>query len=61
MAAQGVATIIISSEVRELLGVCDRILVMFNGRITEEFKKGEKKTTPENILAAIEGGENDHV
>jgi ABC-type sugar transport system ATPase subunit len=60
MAAQGVATIIISSEVRELLGVCDRIIVMFNGRITEEFKKGEKKTTPENILAAIEGGENDH-
>ena len=60
MASQGVATILISSEVRELIGVCDRIIVMFNGRITEEFKKGEKKTTPENILAAIEGGENDH-
>jgi ABC-type sugar transport system ATPase subunit len=60
MASQGVATIIISSEVRELIGVCDRIIVMYNGRITEEFKKGQEKTTPENILAAIEGDENDH-
>jgi ABC-type sugar transport system ATPase subunit len=55
MAAQGVATIIISSEIREMIGVCDRILVMNNGRITEEFKKNDKNTTPENILAAIEG------
>ena len=60
MASQGVATIIISTEIRELIGVCDRILVMNDGRITEEFKKGEKKTTPENILTAIEGGVNNH-
>ncbi len=60
MASQGVATVIISTEIRELLGVCDRILVMYNGRITEEFKKGQKKTTPENILAAIEGVNNNH-
>lgn len=60
LAAQGVAVIIISTEIRELIGICDRILVMNNGRITEEFKKGEKKTTPENILDAIEGGKNNH-
>jgi len=60
MASQGVATIIISTEIRELIGVCDRILVMNNGRITEEFLKGQKRTTPENILEAIEGGNNKH-
>ncbi len=60
MAAAGVASIIISTEIRELIGVCDRILVMYNGHLTEEFKKGEKKTTPENILAAIEGGNENH-
>lgn len=56
LARQGVAILIISSEVRELLGVCDRILVMYNGRITAEFKAGEPVTTPENILLTIEGG-----
>ena len=35
MASQGVAAIIISTEVRELIGVCDRIIVMNNGRITK--------------------------
>lgn len=57
LAAQGIAILIVSSEVRELLGVCDRILVMYNGRITAEFKSGEPITTPENILLTIEGGQ----
>ncbi len=60
LASQGVATIIISTEIRELMGVCDRIIVMNNGRITDEFLKGAKNTTPENILDAIEGGKNNH-
>jgi ABC-type sugar transport system ATPase subunit len=58
MAAQGVAIIIISTEIRELIGVCDRIMVMNDGRMTDEFKKGEKDMTPEKILEAIEGGRN---
>lgn len=56
MSAQGVGIIIISTEVRELIGVCDRILVMYEGKITREFKAGDAVTTPENILLAIEGG-----
>ena len=60
MAAQGVAIVVISSEIRELIGICDRILVMNNGRLTEEFLKGDEKTTPQNILKAIEGGNNSH-
>ena len=60
LASQGVAAIIISTEIRELMGICDRIIVMNNGRITDEFLKGAKNTTPENILDAIEGGKNNH-
>jgi len=56
MASQGIGVLIISSEVRELLGVCDRILVMYKGRINAEFYVGEEQATPENILLAIEGG-----
>ncbi|KPL82178.1 hypothetical protein SE15_13965 [Thermanaerothrix daxensis] len=56
LASQGIGVLIISSEVRELLGVCDRILVMYKGRISAEFRSGEPQTTPENILLAIEGG-----
>jgi ABC-type sugar transport system ATPase subunit len=56
LSQQGVAIMIISSEVRELLGICDRILVMYEGKIIHEFRSGEPETTPENILLAIEGG-----
>jgi ribose transport system ATP-binding protein len=55
LSSQGVAILIISTEVRELLGVCDRILVMYEGRITREFCSGDEQMTPENILLAIEG------
>lgn len=56
LSKQGIAILIISTEVRELVGVCDRILVMYEGRITHEFKRGDPATTPSNILLAIEGG-----
>ncbi len=60
LSKQGVATIVISTEIRELIGICDRILVMNNGRLTHEYKKGAEETTPKNILAAIEGGNQKH-
>ena len=56
LSAQGVATMIISSEVRELIGLCDRILVMYAGRITREFSRAASDMKPEDILLAIEGG-----
>ena len=33
LAEQGKSVIMVSSELPELLGVCDRILVMSNGRV----------------------------
>ncbi len=55
LACEGHAILIISSEVREMLGICDRILVMYQGRLTHEFIKRDVITTPQNILQAIEG------
>ena len=58
LSAQGVAILIISSEVRELIGLCDRILVMYEGRVTDEFTRAADNMRPEDILLAIEGGPN---
>ena len=39
LAAQGAAMLVISSELEELLGTCDRIIVMANGEIQREFPR----------------------
>jgi ribose transport system ATP-binding protein len=39
LSARGNAVVIISSETSELMGICDRILVMRKGEITGELKK----------------------
>ncbi|MBB5644686.1 sugar ABC transporter ATP-binding protein [Pedobacter cryoconitis] len=48
LSRQGVATIVISSETAELMGICDRILVMREGKVHGELDKTE--FTEENIL-----------
>ncbi|MBN1213509.1 MAG: sugar ABC transporter ATP-binding protein [candidate division Zixibacteria bacterium] len=49
LAAQGKAIIVISSELPELLGICDRILVMRRGRIAGEIID-VGSATPEAIM-----------
>jgi len=51
---QGVAIIMISSELPEVLGMSDRILVMSEGRFVREFDWRE--ATKENIMQAATGG-----
>ncbi|MCA9228569.1 MAG: sugar ABC transporter ATP-binding protein, partial [Planctomycetales bacterium] len=46
----GIAIILTSSELPELLTVCDRILVLSEGRLTAEFSSGE--ATEQKILEA---------
>lgn len=41
LCAQGLAIIITSSELPELIAVCDRIFVLCEGRLTGEFARGE--------------------
>jgi ribose transport system ATP-binding protein len=50
LAQAGLAVLVMTSEMPELLGVSDRVLVMSNGRITGEFARRE--ATQEKILAA---------
>ncbi len=54
LAAQGAAIIVISSELPEILGVCDRIVVMCEGRITGEVSRSE--ATQEKIMKYAIGG-----
>lgn len=48
LAKNGIGIILISSELPEIIGMCDRVLVMREGRITGELS-GEK-ITEENIM-----------
>ena len=49
LAAQGMGVIIVSSDPPEILGMCDRVLVMSKGAITGEFTHDE--ATEEKIMA----------
>jgi rhamnose transport system ATP-binding protein len=51
LAAEGLAILMISSELPEVLGMSDRILVMQSGKIVGEFER--KDATPENVGAAM--------
>jgi ribose transport system ATP-binding protein len=53
LCAQGIGIIFVSSELPELLGLSDRILVMADGRITAEFTATE--ADQENIMHAAIG------
>ncbi len=49
----GVSVIMVSSELQEVLGMCDRVLVMCEGKITGEFTREE--ATQEKIMSCATG------
>ena len=51
MVSQGKAVVMISSELPELLGMCDRIYVMNEGKMVGEFTAEE--ATQEKIMSTI--------
>jgi D-xylose transport system ATP-binding protein len=53
LAEAGVCIIMVSSEMQEVLGMSDRILVMHEGRLTGEFTRAE--ATQEKIMACATG------
>ncbi|WP_405096740.1 sugar ABC transporter ATP-binding protein [Oceanobacillus sp. FSL H7-0719] len=55
LAEDGVAIIMISSELPEILGVSDRVMVMHEGKVKAFFEKHE--ATQEKIMMAATGGE----
>ena len=50
LAAQGKAIVIVSSEIRELTTICDRIAVLSNGRLAADFRRED--WSAEKIMAA---------
>ncbi|HEX9204059.1 MAG TPA: ribose ABC transporter ATP-binding protein RbsA, partial [Vicinamibacteria bacterium] len=53
LTAQGAGIVMISSELPELLGMSDRILVMHQGKVQAEFRAGD--ATQEKVLRAALG------
>src|SRR5438128_655560 len=53
LAAQGMAIVLISSELLEVLGMADRIVVLHEGRVAAEFDHDE--ASQERIMAAATG------
>lgn len=56
LAEQGVGIIMISSDLPEIIGICDRTLVMSEGRITGEIPREE--FSQEHIMSFAVGGNN---
>jgi rhamnose transport system ATP-binding protein len=54
LAGQGLAILMISSELPEVLGMSDRVLVVREGRIAAEFTRAE--ATQEKVAGAMMGG-----
>lgn len=58
---QGVAIMVISSELPEILGISDRILVMYQGRISGSYERNDanEKNIMQSAFNETEGTEND--
>jgi len=57
LAERGMGVIFISSEIEEILGLSDRILVMYEGEVTAELSGG---VTQEEVMYYATGGEKVH-
>ncbi|HUC33914.1 MAG TPA: heme ABC transporter ATP-binding protein, partial [Ilumatobacteraceae bacterium] len=54
---EGLAVLLISADLEEVIGLSDRILVMFDGRITTEITP--EQATPEVLGVYMTGGEQE--
>lgn len=53
LAKEGMAIVLVSSELPEVLGLADRVIVLHEGKVTGEFVRQE--ATPEKVMAAATG------
>jgi len=57
LSKEGKSILVISPDLLEILGLCDRILVMYNGRLTASMDR--RTATEESLLSATQGGKHD--
>ena len=55
LAEEGLAVILVSSELPEVMGIADRVLVMHEGRVVASFERGSPSWSPERLVAAATG------
>jgi len=55
LSQKGTCIVLISEEISELLKICNRIIVMFGGKLIREFKKKDRDMNYQKILMAVEG------
>jgi ABC-type sugar transport system ATPase subunit len=53
LAAEGLAILLVSSDIQEVLAVSHRVLTVYRGQITDEFAQAE--ATQEKLLRAASG------
>jgi D-xylose transport system ATP-binding protein len=53
LASEGMAIVLVSSELPEVLGLSDRVIVLHEGKLTAEFLRDE--ATPEKVMASATG------
>lgn len=54
LARQGAAVLVVSTDLPEVLGLCDRIVVLYKGRVEAELDA--RTTTEQQLLLAMQGG-----
>ncbi|MGZ7039576.1 MAG: sugar ABC transporter ATP-binding protein, partial [Thermoanaerobaculia bacterium] len=59
LAGEGLAIVLVSSELPEVLGLSDRIVVLHEGRLTGEFRRDE--ATAETVMAAATGSAGERI
>jgi D-xylose transport system ATP-binding protein len=55
LASEGMAIVLVSSELPEILGLSDRVIVLHEGRLTGEFTR--EQATPEKVMGAATGNQ----
>lgn len=59
LANKGVALVIVASELDEVIGLCDRCLTIADGRIVDEFRRGEGGE--DRVLRAVAAAQTESV
>ena len=59
LSSQGVSTVVFSSDLPEILNLCDRIMLLFEGAIRAEIKNGPD-VDAEYIMHIVTGGDHVH-
>jgi len=58
LSSEGASIIVFSSELPEIINLCDRIILLYDGKIKSEIKNGEDIDT-ERIMHIVTGGKGD--